>query len=427
MRGRRVILIHSLVAAVLLTALAGQRGTPSARAGSGTRTAPKITLTLWYWNRSIDDAVIAQVDKQFPTISLQAEKIGGNYNAKLRTTLAGQTDVPDIVGLNSDVSTFFPDESQFVNLLDEGAGAVKSQYLGWKWQQGIAPDGKMIAFPMDTGPTALFYRADLFKKAGLPTDPRQVAALMSTWNAYFQAGKKLQAALPKAHMLDSLYFTVFNQVMAQSATQYENKAGRFIGDQAPVQRAWNLAVAAHDMGLSAKSAAFTTDWNAAISDGAIASFVGAVWMKAILQDAALTTAGAWRVARAPGGAGNQGGSFLAVTKYSQHPKEAFAVVKWLESPRNQLRAYVDLALFPSTPSAYSSPAMNHAEPFYGGQNTTPVFALSAKNVKPAYYGADYDIINAIFEQDIINIDTLNEGSQQAWHDTQHEVQRELSH
>jgi len=142
---------------------------------------------------------------------------------------------------------------------------------------------------------------------------------MSTWNAYFQAGKKLQAALPKAHMLDSLYFTVFNQVMAQSATQYENKAGRFIGDQAPVQRAWNLAVAAHDMGLSAKSAAFTTDWNAAISDGAIASFVGAVWMKAILQDAALTTAGAWRVARAPGGAGNQGGSFLAVTKYSQHP------------------------------------------------------------------------------------------------------------
>ena len=156
----------------------------------------KITLMLWYWNRSIDDSILAQVSRQFPNISLQAEKIGGDYNAKLRTTLAGHSDVPDIVGLNSDISTFFPDEDQFVNLLDYGAGAVRNEYLDWKWKAGIAPDGRMIGFPMDTGPTALFYRVDLFKKAGLPTDPRQVATRLATWDDYFKAGQKLQAALP---------------------------------------------------------------------------------------------------------------------------------------------------------------------------------------------------------------------------------------
>ncbi len=426
MHGQRGILARSLMAAALLAVIAGQSGYHMARARSAARASQTITLTLWYWNRSISDTLLAQAGKQFPHITIQAEKIGGDYNAKLRTALAGQTDVPDIVGLNSDVSTYFPDESQFVNLLDEGASAVKSQYLGWKWQEAIAPDGKMIAFPMDTGPTALFYRADLFKKAGLPTDPRRVAAVLSTWDAYIQAGKKLQAALPGVHMLDSLN-TVFTQVMAQSPQQYENRAGHFIGDQAHVQRAWDLAVKAHDSGLSAATPGSTPDWNAAIADGKTASFVGAVWMKAILGDAAPATAGHWRVARAPGGAGNQGGSFLAVTTYSQHPKEAFAVVKWLESPRNQLRSYADLALFPSTPSDYSSPTMHQAEPFYGGQDTTTVFAQSAKTVKPPYFGPGYDIINAVFQQGITNIDALNERPQQAWRDTLHEVQRELSH
>ncbi len=426
MHGQRGMLARSLMAAALLTVIVGQSGYHVARAGSGARASQPITLTLWYWNRSISDALLTQAATQFPTITIQAEKIGGDYNAKLRTALAGQTDVPDIVGLNSDVSTFFPDESQFVNLLDAGAGAVKSQYLGWKWQQGIAPDGKMIAFPMDTGPTALFYRADLFQKAGLPTDPGRVSAMMPTWDAYVQAGKKLQAALPGVHMLDNLN-TVFTQIMAQSPQQYEDQAGRFIGDQAPVRRAWDLAAKAHDMGLSAATPGFTPDWNAAIANGKIASFVGAVWMEAILSDAAPATAGHWRVALAPGGAGNNGGSFLAVTTYSQHPKEALAVIMWLESPRNQLRGYTDLALFPSTPSAYSSPAMNQAQSFYGGQDTTTVFAQSARNVKPAYFGPDYDIVNAVFQQGITNIDALNERPQQSWQDTMNEVQRELSH
>src|SRR5438874_11730308 len=88
---------------LLLLALTGYGFAP-ARAGGH-----KITLMLWYWNRSIDDSILAQVSRQFPNITLQAEKIGGDYNAKLRTTLAGHSDVPDIVGLNSDIATFFPD------------------------------------------------------------------------------------------------------------------------------------------------------------------------------------------------------------------------------------------------------------------------------------------------------------------------------
>ena len=426
MRGHRGTLVRSLLAAALMATAAGQANDHSAHAGSSVRSSQKITLTLWYWNRSIDDALLAQVGKEFPNISLQAEKIGGDYNSKLRTTLAGQTDLPDIVGLNNDISVYYPDETQFANLLDLGAGAVKTEYLGWKWDAGIAPDGRMLGFPMDTGPTALFYRADLFKKAGLPTDPQKVSALLATWDAYLRTGQTLQAAVPGAHMLDNIT-NVFMQVMAQSPRQYEDVAGHYIAAQAHVRRAWDLAVQAHRLHLSATAAGFTTDWNAAISTGKVASFVGAVWMKDVLRDAAPTTAGEWRVARAPGGAGNNGGSFLGIPAASPHPKEAFAVIRWLEAPRQQLQAYADIDLFPSAPGIYHTATLDHPEPFYGGPKTTDVFAASAERVKPAYFSPAYDTINAVFQLELLNIDALDKNPHRAWNDAQHEITRELSH
>jgi len=34
----------------------------------------KVTLTLWYWNRSIDDELIKKVNEQFPDIKINAQK-----------------------------------------------------------------------------------------------------------------------------------------------------------------------------------------------------------------------------------------------------------------------------------------------------------------------------------------------------------------
>ena len=37
----------------------------------------------------------------------------------------------------------------------------------------------------------MFYRRDIFEKAGLPTDPAEVAKLLSTWESYIETGKKV--------------------------------------------------------------------------------------------------------------------------------------------------------------------------------------------------------------------------------------------
>lgn len=89
----------------------------------------------------------------------------------------------------------FPSEDRFYNLYDLGAGDIEDQYLPWKWKQGVTPSGQMIGFPMDTGPTALFYREDLFKEAGLPSDPEDVTRQINSWDAYADAGEQAQGKI----------------------------------------------------------------------------------------------------------------------------------------------------------------------------------------------------------------------------------------
>ncbi|GCE23795.1 sugar ABC transporter substrate-binding protein [Dictyobacter kobayashii] len=384
----------------------------------------KIQLTMWYWNRSIDDSLIQQVGRVFPNIDLHAEKIT-DYDSKVRTSMAGHHGVPDILGINSNIATYFPDEDQFVDLRTLGADSIKSQYLDWKWNLGVAPGGRLIALPMDTGPTALFYRADLFAKAGLPTDPQAVTNQLKTWDDYIQAGLKLkQATNGKVFMFDNIN-NVFSQSVGQHALQYFDRSDHYIGTQDIVKQAWTLANQVKQDGISANIANWTTEWNAGVSNGTIASFVGAVWMKQILQDAAPNTKGQWRIARNPGGDGNSGGSFLAVTKASAHPQEAFEVVKWLENPTNQLTAYKSLQLFPSTLSTFDQPGMNSNEDFYGGQDTNQVFSVAAKDIPRFYFNAYSDIVAGAYSDQLSLIALQNKSPDQAWNDAQTEIQRQL--
>ncbi|MBA2469374.1 MAG: carbohydrate ABC transporter substrate-binding protein [Chloroflexia bacterium] len=385
-----------------------------------------ITLNLWYWNRSILDGLFPMFEGENAGIRVNNQKIGGSYGSAFRTTLAGKAFVPDVAALNVDVATYFPAEDQFEDLQELGATAVKDQYLEWKWQAGVTSSGKMIAFPMDTGPTALFYRADLFDQAGLPSEPADVEAAMGTWEDFFQAGAQLSGALPEVSLTTAVP-NILGQVISQGADVYVSRDNAYIGNQDHMRRAWDIAAGAKRLGVAVEVDPFTPDWSAAMNNGRVATFVGAVWMKQPLLEGAPDTAGNWRVARPPGGAGNNGGSFMAIPTATNHAEDAYRLVEFLQSPANQLRAYSELSLFPSTPEVFDTPEMNHPEPFYGGQNTTEVFAAVAREIPNYYFDPSYNIVNGILMQEITNVASLDKDPDVAWDDAQSRIRRELAH
>lgn len=418
--------ISHLFLCLLFLCLIGCNVVPFQGLGLGS-VGGKITITLWYWNRSIDDTLIARVEQHFPRINFRPLKIGGGYDTKLRTSLAGHANIPDIAGINSNIATYFPDEDQFVDLRTLATSETQKSYLDWKWHLGTAPDGRVMALPMDTGPTALFYRADLFKRAGLPFEPQAVAAQLKNWDDYTRAGEQMQRATHgRMYMFDNIN-NIYNQIMAQSSLQLFDATNHYIGKQSHVKRAWDYAAKVHRLALSAKATSYSTDWSAAISNGSVASFVGAVWMKHRLQDTAPATAGLWRVAKAPGGPGSVGGSFLAVMKASEHPKEAFEIARWLMSPDNQVIAYQHTGLYPSAIASLNSPRMLQPEPFFGGQITTQIFSQAATHVLRSNNNANTDAVQYVLQRELTAIEMQNVDPQSAWDTAQAQIQRELSH
>ncbi|WP_433160135.1 ABC transporter substrate-binding protein [Kribbella sp. CA-247076] len=419
---RRTFLALGGGAAAAATGLTGCGGSRSSLGGSN-------ELSMWTWVGSVNDDLIAQAEQAIPgheDMRLAMTRIGTNYKTKVLTSLAGKSLVPDIVAINDDVATYFPNADQFHDLNELGAKDRASEFLDWKWKLGITPDDKMMAYPMDTGPTALFYRTDMLQKAGINTDPAAVAELAPTWDAYIELGKKLKAAVPGSAITDNIT-GVYLYALAQQSKRYMTEDGQYIGDQDHIREQFDLAIRVVKEGLSANAQADTTDADAVVTNGKLVAYNAAVWWAQLgPKNAAPKTKGLWRVTAAPGGAGNRGGSFLAITKYCKNPEAAFAFISWLESAKNQAQAFLDPVLFPSTPASYTDERMTAPDPFFGGQKIVDVFGESATKYPGAYFSPYDSIIGAPISAELVNVETAGKSPDLAWADAQEQIERELT-
>jgi cellobiose transport system substrate-binding protein len=393
---------------------------------TGAKAGNPDVVDLWYWNRSIDPETFRAFEKDHPGITVKDQKIGGDYASRLNTTLAGKAFVPDVAAMNSDIARYFSAADNFANLYDLGAGDAEPLYLEWKWGLGVTKDGQMVGFPMDTGPTGLFYRADLFDRAGLPSEPDEVTKAFAGWDDYLEAGAELQGKLPGVKMLDNIP-NLYLQALLQSTEFYVNRDDVYVGDGDQVRRAWDAAMKAKQLDLAANVNSFTPDWSAAMNNSAVASFAGAVWLKQPLLESGDATAGDWRVAQTPGGAGNHGGSFISVTTYASDEQLGFDLIRFVQSPANQVKMYQSLALFPSAVEALDDPAMSEPEDFFGGQATGEQFAKSAKKIKPFYSSPAYAVANSIMSGFVTDVAVGARPEQGAWDAAQKQMRRELEH
>ncbi|MGK3940302.1 extracellular solute-binding protein [Streptomyces caeruleatus] len=401
-----------LQAAALTAAASGLTVACGGSGSGGTKNGKD--LTLWYWGGALSDKVVAEAKTHFSgTVKLSSASIGGDFKQKLTTTLAAGTSVPDITGIKGeDIASFLPNADRFLDLNDLGFKKISSQYLDWKTKLAQTEDGKQIGFPIDIGPTALFYREDLFAGAGVDTDPAKVAALVTTWEDYFRLGTELQKKNPGTYLVNNIG-SVFNIAVGQGTQRFIDKDNHFIGDQDHIRAAWTTAVRPCTLGLDAKINDNT--WNAAVGKNLLTE-LGAAWHALDIEQAAPQTKGKWRVCANPVGPANQGGSYLALPKQCRNPEEAFKIISWILSPANDARGFTDAAIFPAAPAAYSMPAMTGPDAFFGGQKIIEVFGPAAQAIKVAYEAPADAAVMAPYMTELTNIEAKGKKPDDAWKD-----------
>lgn len=181
-----------------LTAAAGAAVVLSLTACSGTGSSAspsaddKGTVRLWVMEGSLSDASQTYLTDEFakenPGSSLKIEvQQWDGIVSKLQTSLASKNESPDLVEIGNTQTTTFTTVGAFADVTD-----MKDE-LGGKnlipsFVDASTVDGKIYAYPLYAGARAVYYRTDLFEKAGI--------AIPTTIDEFSKAAVALQQANP---------------------------------------------------------------------------------------------------------------------------------------------------------------------------------------------------------------------------------------
>lgn len=304
-----------------------------------------VTLTVGTFNEFGYEALFKEYEAQNPNVTIQHKKAATTNEARdnLTTRLAAGSGLSDIEAVEVDwLPELLQYPDRFADLADP---AVEGRWLDWKAQAATTADGKLLGYGTDSGPEAVCYNSELLKKAGLPTERGEVAKMLGTsWDSYFDAGKKFKAANPGSAWFDSAG-AIYQGMSNQLEKVYEEKDGSVIAtENQQVKDTYKQVLkASTEDGLSAHLKQWSDDWASGFQTGAFATTLCPGWMLGVIEGNAAGVTG-WDVANVfPGGGGNWGGSYLTVPTQGAHQAEAKKLAGWLtllssRSRRSPLRA-----------------------------------------------------------------------------------------
>lgn len=408
---RARLVTGALMALTLTTTAAACGGDDSGDSSAGEPT----TITVATFNEFGYEDLIDEWNAANDDIKIKQVKVGtwDDAKANLYTKLAAGSGLSDIEAIEGDAMPAIMAESDaFVDLTD---AELDGRWLDWKAEAGTNADGQMIGYGTDVGPEGICYRADLFKKAGLPTDRDEVAALMGTWDDYFATGDEFVKAMPGTAWYDSsggLAQAMLNQV----ANPFETDEGTVDVENPDLEAVYATVTDNVARGLSSKIPQWSDDWTAQFQDDGFATMACPGWMMGIVEGNSEGVEG-WDIANVfPGGGGNWGGSFLTVPAQGDHPDEATEVAAWLTAPEQQAKAFAAVGAFPSQVEAQDSPEVNEAvNAFF---NDAPIGEITADRaaaitVQP-FKGPKYSDILTAFQAAILRVDDGSQDPDKSW-------------
>lgn len=364
-----------------------EASTKPASQESGGKT--KIVVGGWPSGDTAFKAIIPGFNKQYPDVEVELNFMQtSDHHQQLSTAIAAGTGAPDVAMLEQAWVGRYKDMGGFENLLDApyNAGDMKKDFVEYKWNLATSVDGKkLVGLVWDIGPATLFYRRDVFKDAGLPSEPEEVEKLLSTWDGVLKAAEKVYKPNERWLLPNAFYLYSWNYMNRD----FYNDRLELVLDKPGSKEALEAAITMRKNGWDAKiSDMWQKEAHAGMASGSIACTLAGCWYGGFLKSwIAPDTSGLWGICRIPGGIAdsNWGGSYLAVPSQSKNKEAAWNFIKYaLATKEGQNTMFKAVDYFPGYIPAWDDPMYNEADPFFGGQKTKALWVDISKSIKPTF-------------------------------------------
>lgn len=385
--------------------------TEEAKTSEDGKPAGKIVVGGWPSGDEAFEAALEGFNEEYPDIEVEFQFTDvTSHHQALQTALAAGSGAPDVAMVEGAYIAQYRDSSALTNLYDEAYNAKELQddFVAYKWDQAVSSDGsRLVAIPWDIGPCTYFYRTDIFEECGLPTDPVEVAEMMSTWDGVLEVAEKVSIPGERWLLPDAsyLYFELFC-----NRDYYDEDLNLKLEREGDLD-CLNAVIKMREKGLDMNVDMWSNEAYAAYADGTCVSVATGAWFGGLLKtDIDPQGSGHWGATTLPGSvkSSNWGGSFLVIPEQSENKEAAWAFVKYMmatQEAQNTMFETVDY--YPAYIPAWEDTEIYEAEdPYFGGQKTKKLWAEIAAELEPvnttimdtAAEGCIYSSVNSGLDQ-----------------------------
>lgn len=381
--------------------------------GTVSLAAKKVTVTIWGWDimaKSAEtQAEIFQVT--YPNVKINGVTMGfGDVRTKVTTSLLAGVGAPDIFFASTPIVNSYIELGGILDLTEE--------VMPWKdhiakpWlDSNTGPEGKIWAFPWDAGIGTVFYRKEVFDKAGLE--------FPDTWQDFIDAGKKLTVdrdgdgeidqymlAVPSANPMVLNWYAMFAQ---SKGILFTNASGDVLYDSEPAIEVFQWAT---DLVLKHKIADVVANffpggsayW-AAFKKGKYVCDVRASWLAGTgPKRLGYNPEHEWRIApmlsweKGKKTGATWGGSGMLVPEQTKNLKETLAFVKFICVTRgSQVYNWIKYDKLPVFEPAWDI-ISDIPDSFFGDQKVNKIWADELKVTPGWTYGPNYSALDSAFRE-----------------------------
>ena len=405
-----------LSASLVLTACGGNDGSSTTEDG---RTVVTISLFGTFGYEEV--GLFEQYEKEHPDVSIDYQSTQGEdkYWPALQTKLNSGSGLADVQGIEvgriAEVVQNQPDK--WADLNETAAGDQVANYPEWKADAATTDDGKVVGLGTDIGPMGICYRSDLFKQAGLPTDPSVLANQTGSWQDFLALGEKYAENAPGDSAFIDSAGGLYNAIISTESKIYYDEEGELVFDSNDtVSDAFDLAAGAAESDLTAGLEQFLDkSWDKGFSSGSFASIACPAWMLGYIKGKAGDGgSGNWNVMPLPGGmGGNWGGSYLGIPEASDNKEEAAELIAWLTDAEQQQKVFSEIGNFPSNKGAIEKVG-SVKDKYFNNAPIGQIFGKSAESAPTQILGPLDNAIKNAMVQALLSIETADVSPDDAW-------------